>query len=122
MVHVTIRISGPIVAFSDALTRLVAIVGITGLPQHQVCCALASTLVAHRCVTSDRSPTNMPWLGVLIGAIQIAFAFACVNQAKRKGRLNNWWVLAAALTGVIAYIAISLLPPKNRKALPEDSR
>ncbi len=57
----------------------------------------------------------MSWLGVLIGAIQIAFAFACVNEAKRKGRLNNWWVLAAALTGVVAYLVILLLPPKQKK-------
>jgi hypothetical protein len=57
----------------------------------------------------------MLWLGVLMGTIQIAFAFVCVNEAKRKGRLNHWWVLAAALTGVVAYLVILLLPPKKKK-------
>ena len=64
----------------------------------------------------------MPWLGVLVGGIQIAFAFACIHEAKRKGRLNNWWVLAAALTGVIAYIAVLLLPPKQKKDASEEPR
>ena len=64
----------------------------------------------------------MSWLGVIIGAVQIGFAFACIYEAKRKGRLNNWWVLAAALTGVIAYVVMLLLPPKAQKPTVEEPR
>ena len=64
----------------------------------------------------------MLWLGMIIGVAQIAFAFACVSQARRKGRLNNWWVLAAALTGVLAYIAILLLPAKQTAKSSDDTR
>jgi len=48
----------------------------------------------------------------IIGIIQIVFAFACVYEVKRKGRLNNWWVLAAAVFGVFAYLVALYLPPK----------
>ena len=49
-------------------------------------------------------------IALLLGCTQIAFALACVREAKRKGRLDNWCVLAAAFFGILAYIAILLLP------------
>ena len=52
-------------------------------------------------------------LGLFVSAIQIAFAFACVREAKRKHRLNNWWVLAAAIFSVFAYLVVLYLPPKE---------
>lgn len=45
--------------------------------------------------------------------LQLVCAFACVNEAKRKGRSNNLWVLAAVTFGVIAYIVILCLPSKK---------
>lgn len=52
-------------------------------------------------------------LGILIGIVQVAFAFACVFEVKRKGRLNNWWILAAALFGLPAYLVARQLAPKE---------
>jgi hypothetical protein len=52
-------------------------------------------------------------IGLLIAVIQIGFAFACVRAAKRKGRLNNWWVVAAAMFGVFAYATILALPARG---------
>jgi uncharacterized membrane protein HdeD (DUF308 family) len=51
-------------------------------------------------------------LGIVIGVLQIAFAFLCVWEVKRQGRLNNWWVLAAALFGVGAYLVAVLTHPR----------
>jgi len=51
----------------------------------------------------------------VLGMVQIAFAFACIREVKRKGRLNNWWVLAAATFGVLAYVVALLLPDANEK-------
>jgi hypothetical protein len=52
-------------------------------------------------------------LWFVIAIMQIAFAFACVREAKRKGLLNNWIVLAAATFGIFAYLFIRWLPSKN---------
>jgi len=50
-------------------------------------------------------------LGITIGLAQIAFAFLCVAEVRRQGRLNNWWVLAAGLFGIGAYLAALLTRP-----------
>ena len=50
---------------------------------------------------------------IILVSIQLCFAFACVNEAKRKGRLNNWWVLAAAIVPIIPFLIMQRLPPKN---------
>ena len=46
--------------------------------------------------------------GIAIGLVQIVFAFLCISEVKRQGRLNNWWVLGAAAFGVFAYVAALL--------------
>jgi hypothetical protein len=51
--------------------------------------------------------------GLFILAVQLIFTLACIWEAKRKGRLNNWWVLAAFALGFFAYIIILMLPPKK---------
>ena len=48
----------------------------------------------------------------LIGAIQVLFTVLCIREANKKGRLNTWWILAAFIFGVFAYIVINKLPPK----------
>jgi hypothetical protein len=45
--------------------------------------------------------------------MQIYFAFACVDLVKKKGRLNNWWVLFAAFTGFAGYLAARRLKSKE---------
>jgi RsiW-degrading membrane proteinase PrsW (M82 family) len=47
--------------------------------------------------------------GIAIGLVQIVFAFLCIAEVKRQGRLNKWWVLAAALLGLFAYVAALLI-------------
>lgn len=42
---------------------------------------------------------------IIIGLIQIFFAFACIRVIQRKGRLNIWWIFAALLLGLPAYAA-----------------
>ena len=52
-------------------------------------------------------------LGIVISILQIAFAFLCMHEVKRQGRLNNWWVLAAAIFGVGAYLVAVLTRPRS---------
>ncbi|MHA2218178.1 MAG: hypothetical protein ACXACY_19755 [Candidatus Hodarchaeales archaeon] len=58
----------------------------------------------------------MPFLGFAIGIFQITCAFLCVREAERKGRLNNWWVLAAAMFGVLAYLVVLWLPSRSAES------
>jgi hypothetical protein len=51
---------------------------------------------------------------VILVLIQIVFAFACVNEVKRKGQLSNWWVLAAATIPILPYILARRLPLKEK--------
>ena len=48
----------------------------------------------------------------LLVIIQIFFAFACINLLKKKGRLNNWWVVTAATIPIIPYIIALKIPEK----------
>jgi len=58
---------------------------------------------------------------VVLVSVQLVFAFACVSHAKRKGRLNNWWVLFAAFVPILPYLIIRKLPHKENEAkLTED--
>jgi len=50
---------------------------------------------------------------IIISMMQIYFAFACVDLVKKKGRLNNWWVLFAAFTGFAGYLAARRLKSKE---------
>ena len=52
-------------------------------------------------------------LGLAIGIFQLVFAYLCVLEIRRQGRLNNWWVIAAALFGSVAYLAAVLTAPKK---------
>jgi len=53
--------------------------------------------------------------------IQFYFAFACVSEAKRKGRLNNWWVLFAGLIPIVPYFVMRRLHPKKVTGKSSDS-
>ena len=60
-----------------------------------------------------KSVQRMIPLAIVIGALQIYFAFACIDEVRKKGRLNNWWVLLAAFTGFLAYLLARRVKPKT---------
>ncbi len=53
-------------------------------------------------------------IGMIIGCINIYFAFRCVKIANEKNRSNNFWVIMACLFGIFAYLIIRDLPSLDK--------